>query len=119
RRVHILHSPEDVDAAEIVREPLWNNLKHEHGPFDIIGDVHGCFDELVELLAKLGYEINRSEGEMESGNEGKCKEIQSKYPAPPSLDYSLSHPTGRKLIFVGDLVDRGPNIPRVLKLVMS
>ncbi len=53
RRVHILHSPEEVDAAEIVREPLWNNLKHEHGPFDIIGDLHGCFDELVELLIPL------------------------------------------------------------------
>ncbi|HKT23696.1 MAG TPA: AAA family ATPase, partial [Terriglobales bacterium] len=46
RHVHILRSPEEIDAAEIVREPLWNNLKHEHGPFDIIGDVHGCFDEL-------------------------------------------------------------------------
>src|SRR5256885_3273873 len=57
RRVHILRSPEEVDAAEIVREPLWNNLKHEHGPFDIIGDVHGCFDELVDLLRQLGYLI--------------------------------------------------------------
>lgn len=55
RHVHILRSPEEVDAAEIVREPLWNNLKHEHGPFDIIGDVHGCFDELLDLLARLGY----------------------------------------------------------------
>jgi len=55
RKVHILRSPEEVDAAEIVREPLWNNLKHEHGPFDIIGDVHGCFDELAELLIRLGY----------------------------------------------------------------
>jgi hypothetical protein len=43
RRVHVLRSPDEVDATEIVREPLWNNLKHEHGPFDIIGDVHGCF----------------------------------------------------------------------------
>src|SRR5438876_3351354 len=57
RRVHILHSPEEVDAAEIVREPLWNNLKHERGPFDIIGDVHGCLDELVELLTQLGYSV--------------------------------------------------------------
>src|SRR6266403_1035394 len=59
RRVHILHSPEEVDAAEIVREPLWNNLKHEHGPFDIIGDLHGCFDELVELLTQLGYLVEK------------------------------------------------------------
>ena len=27
----------------------------DHGPFDIIGDAHGCYDELVELLGKLGY----------------------------------------------------------------
>src|SRR5260370_19952201 len=59
RRVHILHSPEEVDAAEIVREPLWNNLKHEHGPFDIIGDLHGCFDELVELLTQLRYSVEK------------------------------------------------------------
>ena len=55
RRVHVLRSPEEVDVAEIVREPLWNNLRHEHGPFDIIGDVHGCLDELVNVLANLGY----------------------------------------------------------------
>ena len=41
-------------------EPLWNNLKHEHGPFDIIGDVHGCFDELVDLLKQLGYSIENA-----------------------------------------------------------
>ncbi len=63
RRVHVLISPEEVDAATIVREPLWNNPKHEHGPFDIIGDVHGCFDELIELLAKLGYSFENNPGE--------------------------------------------------------
>ena len=48
---------EEVEAVSIERQPLWNNLKHEHGPFDIIGDIHGCYDELVELLQldKLGY----------------------------------------------------------------
>jgi len=46
-------------AAEIVREPLWNNLKHERGPFDIIGDVHGCFDELIDLLTLLGYTVQK------------------------------------------------------------
>lgn len=55
RRVHVLKSLEEIEAAEIVREPLWNNRKSDHGPFDFIGDVHGCFDELIELLAKLGY----------------------------------------------------------------
>nr|WP_032112500.1 metallophosphoesterase [Candidatus Paracaedibacter symbiosus] len=67
----------------------------EYGPFDIIGDVHGCFDELVTLLVKLGYTF-------EKGNK-----IQ------------VSHPKGRRLIFVGDLVDRGPNSPDVLRLVME
>jgi polynucleotide kinase-phosphatase len=94
RKVHILRSPEEADAAEIVREPLWNNLKHEHGPFDIIGDVHGCFDELVELLAQLGYSIETSNA---NGTESE----------------------GRKAIFLGDLVDRGPKIPETLRLVMS
>jgi polynucleotide kinase-phosphatase len=101
RRVHILHSPEEVDAAEIVREPLWNNLKHEHGPFDIIGDLHGCFDELVELLTKLGYSAEKQSN------------------VPGSLAYSVKPPEGRKVVFLGDLVDRGPKIPEVLRLVMS
>jgi protein phosphatase len=101
RRVHILHSPEEVDAAEIVREPLWNNLKHEHGPFDIVGDLHGCFDELVELLTQLGYSVEKQSN------------------VPGSLAYSVKPPEGRKVVFLGDLVDRGPKIPEVLRLVMS
>src|SRR5215472_9160974 len=101
RRVHVLCSPEEVDAAEIAREPLWNNLKHEHGPFDIIGDVHGCFDELVDLLVKLGYS-------MEAQSNGAT-----------SQSYSVRPPEGRKAIFLGDLVDRGPKIPEVLRLVMG
>src|ERR1700730_17604600 len=101
RRVHVLHSPEDVDSAEIERQPLWNNLKHEHGPFDIIGDVHGCFDELVELLTQLGYSV-----EKQSNGQG-------------ALGYSVKPPGGRKVVFLGDLVDRGPRIPDVLGLAMS
>jgi protein phosphatase len=57
RHIHILNSLEDVEAAVIERQPLWNNRKHEHGPFDIIGDIHGCCDELEALLQQLGYEI--------------------------------------------------------------
>ena len=93
RHIHELSTPEEVDEIVIERERLSNNLKHEHGPFDIIGDVHGCFDELHSLLTNLGYQINS--------------------------DYQAHHPEGRKAIFVGDLVDRGPKIPEVLKLVMS
>jgi len=101
RRVHILRSPEEVDAAEIIREPLWNNLKHEHGPFDIIGDIHGCFEELSDLLGQLGYLVEaRSNGEASAG-------------------YFVKPPEGRKAIFLGDLVDRGPKISEVLRLVMG
>jgi protein phosphatase len=100
RHVHLLRSPEEIDAAEIVREPLWNNRKHEHGPFDIIGDVHGCFDELVDLLKQLGYSI----------------EAQADGDAPK---YVVTPREGRKTVFLGDLVDRGPKIPEVLRLVMS
>lgn len=101
RHVHILRSPEEIDAAEIVREPLWNNLKHEHGPFDIIGDVHGCFDELVDLLQQLGYSV-------EAQADGDA-----------SKKYLVKPPEGRKAVFLGDLVDRGPKIPQVLRSVMS
>lgn len=101
RRVHVLHTPEEVDGAEIQREPLWNNLKNEHGPFDIIGDIHGCFKELVDLLSQLGYSV-----EQETNGDG-------------SPSFSVKPPEGRKVIFLGDLVDRGPSIPEVLRLTMS
>lgn len=92
RQVHIL-SPDEIDTVEVGRQPLWNNLKHEHGPFDIVGDIHGCFDELRMLLEQLGYEV--------------------------SDDHRLTPPAGRKAVFLGDLVDRGPKVPDVLKLVMN
>lgn len=97
-RVFILDSPEAVDQIEIERAPLWNNRKSDHGPFDIIGDIHGCFDELRDLLTKLGYQIS------ETAEEPR---------------YKVHHPEGRRALFVGDLVDRGPKTPDVLRLVMS
>lgn len=45
RRVHVLHGEDEVAAATIVREPLLNDRTDEHGPFDVIGDVHGCRSE--------------------------------------------------------------------------
>jgi protein phosphatase len=68
--------------------------RHEIGSFDIIGDVHGCYDELIALLKKLGYMVDISKNK-------------------------ISHPNNRRLIFVGDLVDRGPKSPEVLRLVMN
>ena len=93
RHVFVLSSLDEVEAATIKREPLWNDRRDEHGPFDIIGDVHGCYDELVQLLGTLGYVI--------------------------ADDGTVAPPAGRKAVFLGDLVDRGPKIPQVLKLVMG
>jgi protein phosphatase len=94
RRVIILKSVEEIAQVSLTREPLWNNRKTEHGPFDIIGDVHGCYDELVMLLEQLGYQVDAA----------------NMHAVPPA---------GRKAVFLGDLVDRGPKIPQVLKLVMG
>ena len=94
RTIHVLKSQDDIDGATIERQPLWNNRKDEHGPFDIIGDVHGCYDELVELLEMLGWQVDTS------------------------VQPSARHPEGRKAIFLGDLVDRGPRIPDTLRLAM-
>src|SRR5438552_16463912 len=75
---------------------MWTNRRSEHGPFDIIGDVHGCFDELLELMTTLGYSI-------EKNGDG----------------YQVGVPDRRKAIFLGDLVDRGPKIVALLRLVMD
>jgi protein phosphatase len=101
RHVFVLNDPAEVDAVVIERQPLWNDLRHLAGPFDIIGDVHGCVDELVNLLGEMGYGV-RVEGEAEA-----------------SARYVVDAPTGRTAVFLGDLVDRGPNTPGVLRLVMS
>lgn len=96
RQVWKLSSEEAVNAATITRKPLWTDKRAETGPFDIIGDVHGCADELHTLLATLGYTV---EGESEG--------------------LRVVPPEGRKLVFVGDLVDRGPKTPEVLRIVMA
>ncbi|MCX5393790.1 polynucleotide kinase-phosphatase [Streptomyces sp. NBC_00094] len=88
RKVHVLRSVEEVEAAGIVLERRFNDLRHLTGPFDIIGDIHGCRSELETLLARLGYEDGH-------------------------------HPEGRTAVFVGDLVDRGPDSPGVLRRVMG
>lgn len=90
----ILHGVDEIDAAVIERVPLWTDRRADQGPFDIIGDVHGCYDELVELLGRLGYQIS-----------------------PDGAD--ALHPDGRRVFFVGDLVDRGPATPAVLRLAMG
>ncbi|MDO5671676.1 MAG: polynucleotide kinase-phosphatase [Actinomycetaceae bacterium] len=98
RQVHVLRTQEEIDAVEFRRVPLYVDKRDQHGPFDIIGDVHGCINELVELLRTLGYTI--------------VKDVQGRY-----LD--AYHPQGRTAVFVGDLVDRGPDSAGVLRLVMG
>jgi protein phosphatase len=98
RYVHELRSVEAVDAIDIARTRLWTDVRHETGPFDIIGDIHGCADELELLLAKLGYVVAWTG----TGEGRTC---------------SVVVPAGRRAIFIGDLVDRGPRTPDVLRLV--
>ncbi|MGM9380543.1 polynucleotide kinase-phosphatase [Streptomyces antibioticus] len=88
RKVHVLRGAADVEDATVVTEKRFNDLTHLTGPFDIIGDIHGCSAELEALLGKLGY----ADG---------------------------VHPEGRQAVFVGDLVDRGPDSPAVLRRVMA
>ncbi len=100
RQVHVLRSINEIDSISISFEPLWTDQRHEHGPFDIIGDVHGCYDELTELLRSLGYVFD------------------SEYEDSESL-ISARHAQGRQAFFVGDLTDRGPRNRDCLRLVMG
>src|SRR6185503_6632753 len=93
RRVSILRG-RDIDDAVIELEPRWTDKRALAGPFDIVGDVHGCHDELVGLLRTLGWEVD------ETGEHAR-------------------HPAGRTVVFLGDLVDRGPAIPATLRLAMN
>ena len=98
RRVHVLHGEEEVAAATVVREPLLTDRRTLTGPFDVVGDVHGCLGELEALLVRLGWSLVRDS-------------------AGRAVD--AAHPDGRQAVFLGDLVDRGPDSPGVLRLVMG
>ena len=96
RNIFQYDSVEAIDALTVVKQRLWTNRRDDHGPFDVIGDVHGCYDELTALLLKLGCQ-QRVEG------------VQP---------YEYAHPQGRLIVFLGDLADRGPQILNCLFLVM-
>ncbi|MBR4319014.1 MAG: polynucleotide kinase-phosphatase, partial [Oscillospiraceae bacterium] len=92
RFVYVINSLEQLENTVIVRTKLWNDKKELHGPFDIIGDIHGCCDELELLLDKLGYK---------------------------NTDGIYAHPDGRIVAFLGDFCDRGNRNADVLRLVMN
>lgn len=92
RFVYVINSLEQLKHTEVVRTKLWSDKKDEHGPFDIIGDIHGCCDGLELLLDKLGY---------------------------AKSDGVYAHLEGRKAAFLGDFCDRGNRNADVLRLVMD
>ncbi|GAA2053795.1 polynucleotide kinase-phosphatase [Catenulispora yoronensis] len=98
RKVHVLRGVEEVDEAVITYEKAYNDKRELTGPFDVIGDVHGCRSELESLLAALGYTMLRDDR---------------------GRPVDAVHPDGRTVVFVGDLVDRGPDTPGVLRLAMG
>jgi protein phosphatase len=83
-----------VDAARRADRPRTTAIDQRHltGPFDIIGDVHGCMAELNSLFERLGYQRDAEAG--------------------------WRSPSGRMPVFIGDLVDRGPASVAVVDLVM-
>ncbi|KGM14210.1 polynucleotide kinase-phosphatase [Cellulomonas bogoriensis] len=98
RTIHVLKGTEAIDAAVIERQPLRSDRREDHGPFDVIGDVHGCRSELETLLGRLGYAVVHD-------TQGRAVDAV--------------HPEGRRALFVGDLVDRGPDSAGVLRLAMG
>lgn len=98
RGVHVLRGAEEVDGASVTFSRLLNDFRDRTGPFDVVGDIHGCRSELETLLTRLGYALRRDDAGRAVG-------------AVP--------PAGRTAVFVGDLVDRGPDTPGVLRLVMG
>ena len=93
--VHVVTDPH-ADMRMVRTRPA-NDLTDQRGPFDVIGDVHGCRAELESLLGNLGYGIARDRAGRPIG----------------------AHHDQRRAVFVGDLVDRGPDTPGVLRLVMG
>lgn len=75
-----LYQASSIEELQIVRHPSPLYLEIGQG-LDMIGDIHGCFDEMILLLEKLGY---------------------------VSEDGLYTHPDGRKLLSLGDIMSRGP-----------
>ncbi len=103
RYVHHPRGVAAIGAAVDHRPRAWPDFRDDPGPFDLIGDVHGCFDELCELLRDLGYTIERPHAAASATGEA----------------FVVTPPPGRRALFLGDLVDRGPASNLVLRLAMD
>lgn len=79
--IRSLYFLKEIDDIELTRRSHPLELDADAG-IDIIGDIHGCYDEMIELLVKLGYEKDE--------------------------DDFYRHPEGRKFLSIGDVMSRGP-----------
>jgi hypothetical protein len=68
------------------------NFELEHSNIDVIGDIHGLYDEFVEFIKQLGYKVE---------------------------NYNITHESNRKILFLGDIVDRGQQSIEMIKLVYN
>jgi protein phosphatase len=91
--LHILRTAREAATARVRETPLACDRSNDPGPFDIIGDVHGCAGELRTLLARLGYRR-------------------------PTARVAFRHAGGRRAVLLGDLVDRGPRIVEAARIAM-
>jgi len=94
RAVHHLRGARQPASRRVTLEPLPCDRSGDPGPFDIVGDVHGCLEELCRLLERLGYRRRSARG-------------------------PYAHPRGRRALFLGDLVDRGPSVIGTARLAMA
>lgn len=92
----------ETEGSTIREENSPTRYIDEAGPFDVIGDVHGCLDELAELLDRLGY----AAGTEATGSDGREEPMRR-------------HPEGRRAVFLGDITDRGPDSVGCIRLVAA
>ena len=92
-RVYTISGNAEANTISLCRRPMRSDRRDLTTPMDIIGDVHGCSQELELLLQNLGYRQEENE--------------------------TYRHPQGRTALFAGDLVDRGPGSDRVLEIAMA